>query len=196
MLKRYNEVFNTVGLISTMKKVDVTKFNDIFGEDYDNELLDDFILFNIGNCWVTEEVETVVSSDINKLAKFAWLRFYDSWKTLLKTLAVDYTKSYGETINKDTTRNTKENSQNNTTINNKVFAYDSETASNDSIEDNTTDHELNNDNTENIIQTKSGYNYGSTLMDLIKKYYEYNIENTFVDVVIGDIVKLTTYSII
>lgn len=196
MIKTYKETFTT-GLISTMKEVDDVKFNEIFGDDYDAELLDDFIVFNIGDCYVNNETYNLVSSNkIDTVAKFVWLRFYNDWKTLLKTLTIDYEKTYSETITRDTSRKTTENNTSNNTVNNKVFAYDSETASNDTLEDSTTDSTINNDNNENTTQIKSGYNYGNSLIDIIKKYYDYNIESNFIDVVISDIKSLTTYSIV
>lgn len=196
MIKTYKETFTT-GLISTMKKVDIIKFNEVFGENYDADLLDDFILFNIGDCYVNNETYDLVSSNkIDTVAKFVWLRFYNDWKSLLKMLTVDFEKTYSETITRDTTRKTVENNTKNNTVNNKVFAYDSETASNDSLEDSVSDSSTNNDNNEKTSQTKSGYNYGNSLIDIIKKYYDYNIESNFVDVVISDIKSLTTYSIV
>lgn len=197
MLKMYKEDFIDKGLITAMKEVDETKYNEIFGEEYDNEILDDFILFNIGDCFVTQETDDLIQSNhIDKLAKFAWLRFYNDWKVLLKSLETDIKKSYVENIERNTDRNGSENIQGTSSNNNKIFAYDSETASNDSMEDSTNDNETTTASNEKTTEIRSGYNYGGSLMDLIQKYTDYSIDNNFTDCVISDIAKLTTYSIV
>lgn len=198
-MKSYNNLFSENGIVTALKNVDATKFNEVFGESYDNELLDNYILFSNGNYICTKETENLFTYDnenaLNKIAKMIWLKFYSSWIAILKTLAVDYDVAYSETEtterNKDTTSNVDET----TTDTNKVFAYNSETASDNTLDDTTRNTDGNNNEKENVTKTKSGYNYGLSLMDILAKYRNEQVENTFCDIVKNDIIGFLCYNI-
>lgn len=198
-MKSYNNLFSENGIVTALKNVDATKFNEVFGESYDNELLDNYLLFSNGNYICTKETENLFTYDnenaLNKIAKMIWLKFYSSWKAILKTLAVDYDVAYSETEtterNKDTTSNVDET----TTDTNKVFAYNSETASDNTLDDTTRNTDGNGNEKENVTKTKSGYNYGLSLMDILAKYRNEQVENTFCDIVKNDIIGFLCYNV-
>lgn len=190
----YKETFENNGIISALKNADVEKYNEIFGALYDDTVLDSFIVFLNGNYIVTEECENLVKSNqLSLLAKMIWLRFYADWKTILKTLNADYAKSYENKIVSERNKENKTTVGNTSTETNKVYAYNSETASNDSLNDSVNNTDSNGTEQDSYTETKSGYNYGHSLMDIIEKYKTYEIENNFVQIVKDDIVNFTCY---
>lgn len=191
-MKTYSEVFKDYNLIGALKSVDSGKFNEIFGADYDDILLDDYIKFENGNSLVYEQTELLVSNNgVEKLAKILWLLYYSNWKKTLKTLAVDYENSYTEKETVEDTHNRKNQNNHTSSSSDKIFAYDSETASNDSMNDSTSDDDNNEDYKGNTVRTKSGYNYSNYLFELLKQYKDFDKENTFCNIVKNDIISYT-----
>lgn len=198
-MKSYNDLFSNAGVVTALKSVDTTKFNEVFGESYDTELLDDFILFSNGNYICTKETENLFANDsenaLSKIAKMIWLKFYQGWKATLKTLAVDYDVAYSETETTDRNKDTTNNIDETKTDTNKVFAYNSETASDSALNDITSNTDGKGNEKENVTKIKSGYNYGLSLMDILAKYRNEQVENTFCDIVKNDIIGFLCYNI-
>ncbi len=192
----YNNLFKNTDVISALKNADVVKFNEIFGESYDYSTLDGYIKFTMGeyNC-VDATIEIFNTDGINTIANWLWLKYYNSWKSVLKTLAVSYENADSENETVEHTQNAHSTSVSNSTDTNKVFAYDSKTASDNTLNDTTNDSNGTNELTEKTTRNKSGYNFGSSLFDLIKKYNNFQIENTFVDIVAKDIIMFLCYTI-
>ena len=192
----YNSLFSKTDVISALKDADITKFNEIFGKNYQCKILDGFIKFTMGEYNCTDAtIEIFNTAGINTIANWLWLKYYDSWKSLLKSLAVSYENADTENETVERTQNIQSSSVTTGTDKNKVFAYDSETASDNTLNDSTNDSNGTNDLTEKTTRNKSGYNYGSSLFDLIKKYNDFQIENTFVDIVAKDIIMFLCYTI-
>lgn len=190
----YKETFENNGIISALKVADVEKYNEIFGATYEDDILDNFILFMNGDYTVTEQCENLVKSNqLDLLAKMIWIRFYSDWKTILKTLNADYTKSYEDKTVSERNKVNKTTVDNTSTDTNKVYAYDSETASNDSLNDTVNNTDSNGTEKDSYTETKSGYSYGPSLMDIIEKYKNYDVENNFTQFVKDDIVRFTCY---
>lgn len=192
----YKELFKNTNVIKALKVADSAKYNDIFGADYNDVALDGFIKFTMGDYECSDETikefnETVMSD----ISLWLWLKYYNSWKSLLKSLAVSYENADTENETVERKQNIQSSSVTTGTDTNKVFAYDSETASDNTLNDSTNDSNGTNDLTEKTTRNKSGYNYGSSLFDLIKKYNNFQIENTFVDIVAKDIIMFLCYTI-
>lgn len=192
----YRELFKNTNVINALKVADSAKYTDIFGADYDDVSLDGFIKFTMGNYECTDDtIETFNETATTEISKWLWLKYYNSWKSVLKTLAVSYENADSENETVEHTQNVQSTSVTTSTETNKVFAYDSETASNDTLNDNTNDSNGTNALTEKTTRNKTGYNYGSSLFDLIKKYNDFQIENTFVDIIAKDIIMFLCYTI-
>lgn len=192
----YNSLFSKTDVISALKDADNAKFNEIFGENYQYKTLDGYIKFTMGEYQCADATIEVFNTDgIGTIANWLWLKYYGSWKSLLKSLAVSYENADTESETVERTQNIRSSSVTNGTDTNKVFAYDSETASDDTLNDTTSDSNGTNDLTEKTTRNKSGYNYGSSLFDLIKKYNDFQIENIFVDMVAKDIIMFLCYTI-
>lgn len=192
----YNSLFSKTDVISALKNADVTKFNEIFGENYNYQTLDGYIKFTMGEYQCTDAAIEVFNTDgIGQIASWLWIKYYDSWKSLLKSLAVSYENADTENETVEHTQNIQSSSVTTGIDKNKVFAYDSETASDNTLNDSTNDSTGTNDLTEKTTRNKSGYNYGSSLFDLIKKYNNFQIENNFVDIVAKDIIMFLCYTI-
>lgn len=192
----YRELFKNTNVINSLKIADSAKYNDIFGVDYDDVTLDGYIKFIMGDyeC-ATETIETFNETVMSEISMWLWLKYYNSWKSVLKTLAVSYENADTENETVERTQNAHSTSVSTSTDTNKVFAYDSETASDNTLNDNTNDSNGTNELTEKTTRNKTGYNYGSSLFDLIKKYNNFQIENTFVDIVAKDIIMFLCYTI-
>lgn len=192
----YRELFKNTNVINALKVADSTKYNDIFGTDYDDVALDGFIKFTMGDYECSDEtIKTFNESVMSELSLWLWLKYYSSWKSLLKSLAVSYENAVTENETVERTQNIQSSSVTTGTDKNKVFAYDSETASDNTLNDSSNDSNGTNDLTEKTTRNKSGYNYGSSLFDLIKKYNNFQIENAFVDIVAKDIIMFLCYII-
>lgn len=193
----YNNLFSNTDVITALKNADNVKFNEIFGENYDSAILDGYIKFTMGEYQCTDKtIESFNKQGIENICKWLWLKYYDSWKSLLKSLAVSYENSDSENETIEHTQNVQSTSVSTSTDTNKVFAYDSETASDNTLNDTTNDNNGTNNLTEKTTRNKTGYNYGSSLFDLIKKYNDFQIENTFVDIISKDVIMFLCYTII
>lgn len=192
----YKELFKNTNVINALKVADSVKYNEIFGADYDDVTLDGFIKFTMGEYECSDEtIKTFNETVMSELSLWLWLKYYSIWKSLLKSLAVSYENADTENETVERTQNIQSSSVTTESDKNKVFAYDSETASDNTLNDSTNDSRGNNDLTEKTTRNKSGYNYGSSLFDLIKKYNNFQIENTFVDIVAKDIIMFLCYTI-
>lgn len=196
-MKTYKEVFEDNGLITAMKTADSEKYNEIFGADYDSTLIDDYIVFQNGNHALFESTESIIAKEngIERLANIIWLKYFDRWKSTIETLATQYTKSYLETETTERITDSTNSSTNDTSDNAKVFAYDSETASNDTMNESNTILDAKGNEKENITHSRSGYDYGGNLIDLMTKFNKFHLENIFADIVKDDIVNFTCFQL-
>lgn len=196
-MKTYKEVFEDNGLITAMKTADSEKYNEIFGADYDSTLIDDYIVFQNGNYALFESTESIIAKEngIKRLANILWLKYFDRWKSTIETLTMQCTKSYLETETTERTKDSANSSTNDSSDNAKIFAYDSETASNDTMNESNTTLDAKGNEKENISHSRSGYNYGENLIDLMTKFNKFHLENIFADIVKDDIVNLTCFQL-
>lgn len=192
----YNSLFSKTDVILALKDADTAKFNEIFGENYQYQTLDGYIKFTMGENQCTDATIEVFNKDgIGQIASWLWLKYYNSWKSLLKSLAVSYENANTENETVERIQNIQSTSVSTVTDKNKVFAYDSETASDNTLNDSTNDSNGTNELAEKTKRNKNGYNYGSSLFDLIKQYNDFQIENIFVDIIAKDIIIFLCYTI-
>lgn len=194
-MRTYREVFKNNGIIRGLLTVDVNKFNEIFGQGYDVDLADDFIMYMYGDRYVTDNAEIIINDNINQFYRLIWLKSYTIWKHILIDLEYSLYKTYEN--NKENSKVNENRSTSNTIENNvnKVYAYNSEQASNNEMNDVTNNMTSDNNATETNTEKTSGFNYGISLFDAIKKYKDTQIENNFIDFVASDIVNFTCYDI-
>lgn len=196
-MKTYKEAFEDNGLVTAMKTADSEKYDEIFGTDYDSTLIDDYIVFQNGNYVLFDSVESIIAKEngIERLANIIWLKYFDRWKSTLETLATQYTKSYLESETTERIKDSTNSSTNDVSDNVKIFAYDSETASNDTMNESNTTSDAKGNEKENITHSRSGYNYGENLIELMTKFNKFHLENIFADIVKDDIVNLTCFQL-
>lgn len=194
--KTYKEIFFDNGLIAKLKELDVSKYNEVFGVDYDAQLLDDYICFSNGNQIVSDEAQIMADNNkLDSLAKIIWLKFFDVWKKTLNNLKIDYAEGFSQTETEDINSENSNTKSNNASVNNKISAWDSETPSNaESSEssDNSTD---NGTNQTKRTKTISGYSYNDNLFNIVNQYKNFTVENIFCDVVKDDIISLVCLTI-
>lgn len=194
-MRTYREVFKNKGIIKGLQSVDVNKFNEIFGVGYDVDLADDYINFIYGDRFVTDNVEIIINDNINQFYRLIWLKSFTIWKHILIDLEYSLYKTYENTKENSKVNENKSSSNMIENTVNKVYAYNSENASNDTMGDVTNDTTQENNSTETNKETASGFNYGISLFDAIKKYKDTQIENNFIDFVASDIINFTCYDI-
>lgn len=196
-MKSYKEAFGDSGLVTAMKTADSEKYNEIFGTDYDSTLIDDYIVFQNGDYILYDSTEQIIAKDngTERLAKILWLKYFDRWKSSIDSLAQKYTDSYSETETTERNKDVENSSSNDSTDNSKVFAYDSETASNDSMNETNSTLDAKGNEKESITHKRSGFNYGGNLIDLMTKFNQFHLENIFADIVKDDIVNLICFQL-
>lgn len=200
-MKTYDDLFGSYGIITALKDVDEAKYNEVFGNGYDNRLLDDYINFSNGNFILTRAVEKVADGNataenaVKQIARFVWLKCYSSWRAVLKTLAVDYNLAHSEKETTERTRETTSTSNDTNTDSGKVFAFDSENAVDDSLTDSTRNIDSNGNEKETVTHSRDGYDFGASLFSMLKEYRNEQIENVFCDVVKNDIISMLCYNI-
>lgn len=136
MLITLSSVTENQGFFTTYKTINVSHFNNLFGELSENETIDlDNLLVDVfGESYILEKFANIYDklgalSCLTRLAKTCDLIFYNQWVKIKETIASglldDVEKPLTETttINQNGTNNT--DNRNNTT--NKIYAFDSET---------------------------------------------------------------------
>ena len=136
MLINLSTVTENQGFFTTYKTINVTHFNNLFGELSENETidLDNFLSDVFGESYVLEKFANIYDNSgaiscVTRLVKTCDLIFYNQWvkikETISNGLLDDIEKPLTETttISQNGTNNTE--NLNNTT--NKVYAFDSVT---------------------------------------------------------------------
>ena len=155
---KLSEVTESQGFFTTYKILNITHFNNLFGELSESETtdLDNLLVDVYGDSLIMEKYENIYNTSgalpcVTRLVKTCDMMFYEQWKKIKETIANglldDIENPLTEThISSQTGTN---NTQNANTTTNQVYAFDSNTPSDDGktqfsgSTDNTTKTEVN-----------------------------------------------------
>lgn len=192
----YSEKFSGVnGIVRNLKSNDSEKFNAVFGESFNDSLLDDYINFMNGDFDLTIGTEIIVSKHEDYavfIASMIWLKFYDSWKRISDTLKITDNPIETYSISRTETRKTEnlENDVSSSDSVNKVSAFNSEAFNNDNSQADNSTSEKNITGNETIEHSEKGNTSGKTASELKQTAISFERENIFIDIITSDIVSL------
>lgn len=135
---KLSEVTESQGFFTTYKILNITHFNNLFGELSESETtdLDNLLVDVYGDSLIMEKYENIYNNSgalpcVTRLVKTCDIMFYEQWKKIKETIANglldDIENPLTEThISSQTGTN---NTQNANTTTNQIYAFDSNTPS-------------------------------------------------------------------
>ena len=178
----YSEKFSgDNGIVKNLKSNDSEKFNAVFGDTFNDSLLDDYINFMNGDFDLTVGTEIIVSKRddyADFIASMIWLKFYDSWKRISDTLKISDSPIETYSISRTETRKT-ENIENDVSSGdsvNKVSAFNSEEFNNDSSQSDNSTSEKSVTGNETIEHSEKGNTSGKTADELKQTAINFGID--------------------
>lgn len=138
MLLKLSTVTENQGFFTTYKTLNVTHFNNLFGELSESETtdLDNLFIDFFGDNWVLEKFADIYNksgalSCVTRLVKTCDLIFYNQWKKIKETIASGLLDDLEKPLTETTTINHEEtnNTENGNTTTNKTSAFDTNTFS-------------------------------------------------------------------
>lgn len=187
---KWIDVFKNNGLVSVMKTVDETKTLALFDNTDTIETFD----FMLNNELADKMVSPIVENDVNKVAKYVLLKYYDNWKRIKDALLMVYDIEYDggsiKTVDISETNNgnVNENNQHKEQVNafNETTAVDSQ---------NYTDTNAQTDNNERTYHEEMVNKANSvefTHSDVVEKEIKMRNTNNYFDILKNDIEKELT----
>ena len=194
-------VLENNGFFSAYKAVNNAHFVDLFGNLTENETtdLDNLLVDVYGNSLVLEIFSDIYNqsgalSCVTRIVKTCDLLFYNQWKKIKGTiesgLLDDIEKPLKE--KRTVTENGANNTQNANTTTNKVYAFDSDTPS----DNGKTEYSSSTDNTSNIQRTETTEKSNGLLKsENAKKVIDFARYNDFLSMLLSDIKNTVCLSI-
>ena len=148
------------GFFSVYKTVNNSHFVELFGNMTEEETtdLDNLLVDVFGNSYILEKFSDIYNksgalSCVTRLVKTCDMIFYDQWLKIKSTIASGLLDDLDKplTEEKTVTENGANNTQNANTTTNKVYAFDSDTPS----DNGKTEYSSSTDNTSNIQRTET-----------------------------------------
>ena len=201
MQLKLSTVTESQGFFTTYKILNITHFNNLFGELSESETtdLDNLLVDVYGDSLVLEKFSDIYNQSgalpcVTRLVKTCDMMFYEQWKKIKETISNglldDIENPFTEThISSQTGTN---NTQNTNTTTNQVYAFDSNTPSDSGktgfsgSSDNTTKNELN----ETIMKSN-----GLLKAENAQKVIDFAKYNDFLVMVLSDIKNTVCLSI-
>ena len=201
MQLKLSEVTESQGFFTTYKILNITHFNNLFGELSESETtdLDNLLVDVYGDSLIMEKYENIYNTSgalpcVTRLVKTCDMMFYEQWKKIKETIANglmdDLENPLTETrMSSQTGTN---NTQNANTTTNQVYAFDSNTPSDSGktgfsgSTDNTTKTESN----ETVMKSN-----GLLKAENAQKVIDFTKYNDFLVMVLGDIKNTVCLSI-
>lgn len=195
---KWIDVFKNNGLVSVMKTVDETKTLALFDNTDTIETFDFMLNNELADKMVSPIVENPVTvdkeNDVNKVAKYVLLKYYDNWKRIKDALLMVYDIEYDggsiKTVDISETNNgnVNENNQHKEQVNafNETTAVDSQ---------NYTDTNAQTDNNERTYHEEMVNKANSvefTHSDVVEKEIKMRNTNNYFDILKNDIEKELT----
>lgn len=194
--KTIGELNDASGFFTRYKDVNSTNFILLFGDLTENEIIDlDNLLTDVqGEKILLEKWQDVFEkqnavSAMNRIVKTANLLHFDAWKAIKDAvdagLETDVTKPLTETETiEQTTSNENENGE---TVDNKVYGFDSQTASDDTTSETTGSSS----DSGSLDRTKTtAKSNGKLASENAKKVIDFARYNDYLNIVINDISEI------
>lgn len=201
MQLKLSTVTESQGFFTTYKIVNITHFNNLFGELSESEVtdLDNLLVDVFGDSLVLEKFSNIYIQSgalpcVTRLVKTCDLLFYTQWKKIKETiengLLDDIEKPLKE--QKTITENGTNNTQNANTTTNQVYAFDSSTPS----DNGKTQYSGSTDNTSNVQRTETtDKSNGLLKSENAQKVIDFARYNDFLSMVLSDIKNTVCLSI-
>ena len=201
MQLKLSTVTESQGFFTTYKIVNNTHFVDLFGSLTEDETtdLDNLLVDVYGDSLVLEKFSDIYNQSgalpcVTRLVKTCDLLFYTQWKKIKETiesgLLDDIEKPLKE--QKTITENGTNNTQNANTTTNQVYAFDSNTPS----DNGKTDYSSSTDNTSNIQRTETTEKSNGLLKsENAQKVIDFSRYNDFLVMVLTDIKNTVCLSV-
>lgn len=148
------------GFFSVYKTVNNTHFVELFGNLTENETtdLDNLLVDVFGDCWIVENYTNIYNTSgalncVTRIVKTCDLLFYTQWKKIKETIETGLIDDIEKPLKeeKTITENGTNNTENANTSINQVYAFDSNTPS----DNGKTQFSGSSDNTTNIQRTET-----------------------------------------
>ena len=189
------------GFFSVYKTVNNSHFIELFGNMTEEETtdLDNLLVDVFGDSWILEKFSDIYNksgalSCVTKLVKTCDMIFYEQWLKIKKTiengLPIDLDKPLKE--EKSITESGTNNTANANTTTNKVYAFDSNTPS----DNGKTEYSSSADNTSNIQRTETTEKSNGLLKsENARKVIDFARYNDFLSMLLSDIKNTVCLSI-
>ena len=201
MIKTIEELNGVCGFFTKYNEINNTNFQQLFGELSASEIIDlDNLLTDVqGEKLLQKKWNDIFENQnannaMTRIVKTCNLLHFDGWlkikNSVLAGLSTDVTKPIDETETIE--QSTSDNTENSNTDTNKVFGFDSETASNDTI----TETSGTNDVTGSLDRTKTvSKSNGKLASENAEKVIDFARYNDFLTIVLADISDVMGLSI-
>lgn len=201
MQLKLSTVTESQGFFTTYKTINITHYNNLFGELSESETtdLDNLLVDVYGDSLVLEKFSDIYTQEgalpcVTRLVKTCDLMFYEQWKKIKETiengLLDDIENPLSEThISSETGTN---NTQNANTTTNKVYAFDSNTPSDNGKTENSssTDNSTKIERSETIMKSN-----GLLKAENAQKVIDFARYNDFLSMVLTDIKNTVCLSV-
>lgn len=203
MNKTYDDAFSSYGIIKAVKEVNSDLFDSLFGSDFDDSLLDDYISFYNGDFVILNKIQDLFDSGrtgeqvAKAIARILILKYSENWTKLKATLAIDSNilNTYSTKITETNSGNTKFNGNNTQNNSNSVYGFNSEDSLKSDDTSNNSVTENNTDNNSTMERVESGYKNGDNITELKQKSIQFENLNKFFDIITYDIVKNICFTV-
>lgn len=201
MQLKLSTVTESQGFFTTYKILNITHFNNLFGELSESETtdLDNLLVDVYGDSLVLEKFSDIYNKSgalpcVSRLVKTCDIMFYEQWKKIKETiesgLLDDIEKPLKE--NKTITENGTNNTENANSTTNQVYAFDSSTPS----DNGKTQSSSSSDNTSNIQRTETTEKSNGLLKsENAQKVIDFAKYNDFLVMLLSDIKNTVCLSI-
>ena len=201
MQLKLSTVTESQGFFTTYKTINITHFNNLFGELSESETIDlDNLLVDVyGDSLVLEKFSDIYNQSgalpcVTRLVKTCDMLFYEQWKKIKETIANglldDLENPLTETHTSSQTGTN--NTQNANTTTNQVYAFDSTTPSDNGKTENSssTDNSTKIDRNETIIKSN-----GLLKAENAQKVIDFAKYNDFLSMLLTDIKNTVCLSV-
>ena len=203
----FYELFNdTNGVCNTAFDIDAVRAKDIFGDiendDDAKQVIDGFLLFNLNDKLVTSKIGKIAGSmqGLDNARQFAvkmWLlEYYPQLKDNKKIIdtEIDNLTNCIRIIETHETNTSNTSDASTGKDNNKVFGFDSVSASDadESRHENNATH--NASNTHDLTSSENGNATGKSKVELLKENIEFN-KNCYYDIVLNTVREFFTLAL-
>ena len=201
MQLKLSTVTESQGFFTTYKILNITHFNNLFGELSESEVTDlDNLLSDVyGDSLILEKfsdiyIQSGALSCVTRLVKTCDILFYEQWKKIKETITSGLSDDIEKPLKeqKTITENGTNNTQNANTTTNQVYAFDSNTPS----DSGKTAFSGSTDNTSNVQRTETtDKSNGLLKSENAQKVIDFAKYNDFLSMLLTDIKNTVCLSV-